>query len=745
MTKRNVSFISLTHFKGDLTGAVSAAIVTLPMSIGYGLVAFGPLGAELGAKAALLGVYCAIFSGFFAALLGGSSIQITGPKAPLTLVMGSVVTGLLASSHLPQSAPSTSAIVLGLASVCVLIAGLSQILTGLLGFGRLLRYVPQPVVAGFMNGIAILLVYKQIRPLVGLRGNIPLAYILADPSVIQPLCLLVGMVTITVIYGCRRLSKFVPPSLLGLVVGTTIYYVLKAVAGDAAVGPVIGRIDFHWPRPDVLVHLFRGLPLPNFREILPNLVFAGLVLGLVASLESLLSSVVCDQLTGTRHDPKRELEAQGIGNVACAIFGALPGAGSIPRSMANFRAGARTRLSGVLSALIIFFMVTILGPLVGRIPLSVIAGIISVVGISLFDRGTLRSLKKIATTTDRESVNRLDLFINLVVAITTLSINLIAAVSIGVVIASAIFVSRIGKTFVKRRYFGDRFHSRKMRKSDQVEILQREGTKIAVLELQGPLFFGSAENLAKQAEELMHDVTYLILNLRRVTEVDSTGAATICQIARRARSHGKHLLLSHLRETGPLRGFHHFLRTSAMVGQDMIFHDTDTALEWSEDRLLKVHGSEQRKAEGITLSDIDLFQGLTPDEIEVVRARLIHREVPKGYAVFEEGEPGRDLCLLSCGSVSVRIRLPDTESHKRVITYSPGACFGEIAFLDGGTRSASVLANENSELLCLSHERFLELQGERPEIAAKLLTNIALQLARRLRTMSLELRVTEDR
>ena len=555
MRSRNISFISLTHFKGDLAGAVSAAIVTLPMSIGYGLVAFGPLGAELGAKAALLGIYCAIFSGFFASLLGGSPIQITGPKAPLTLVMGSVVTGLLASSHLPQSASSTSAIVLGLASVCVLIAGLSQILTGLLGFGRLLRYVPQPVVSGFMNGIAVLLVYKQIRPLLGLKGGAPLAEILADPTLIQPLSLLVGMVTIVVIYGSARLSRFVPPSLLGLVVGTTLDYLLKVVAGDAAVGPVIGRIQFQWPRPDALLQLFQGVPLSDLREMLPDLLFAGVVLGLVASLESLLSSVVCDQLTGTRHDPKRELGAQGIGNVACAIFGALPGAGSIPRSMANFRAGARTRLSGVMSALIIFFMVTILGPLVGGIPLPVIGGIISVVGLSLFDRGTLGSLKKIATGTDRESVNRFDLFINLVVAVMTVSINLIAAVSIGVVIASALFVSRIGKTIVKRRYFGDRFHSRKVRGPDQVEVLQREGARIAVLELQGPLFVGSAENLAKEAEQLLHDVSYLILNLRRVTEVDSTGAETICQIARRAQINGKRLLLSHLRGTGPLEDF----------------------------------------------------------------------------------------------------------------------------------------------------------------------------------------------
>ena len=117
----------------------------------------------------------------------------------------------------------------------------------------------------------------------------------------------------------------------------------------------------------------------------------------------------------------------------------------------------------------------------------------------------------------------------------------------------------------------------------------------------------------------------------------------------------------------------------------------------------------------------------------------------KGDAVFEEGEGGRDICLLSCGSVSVTIRLPDTDSHKRVISYSPGACFGEIAFLDGGARSAGVFADKDSELFCLPHESFLELQEDRPEIAAKLLTNIALQLAGRLRTMSLELRVAEDR
>jgi CRP-like cAMP-binding protein len=142
---------------------------------------------------------------------------------------------------------------------------------------------------------------------------------------------------------------------------------------------------------------------------------------------------------------------------------------------------------------------------------------------------------------------------------------------------------------------------------------------------------------------------------------------------------------------------------------------------------------------------MDLFHGLTLDEMETVEAQLIHRTVKKGEAVLEEGERERDLCFLVRGSTSVKIRLPDTDSHKRVITLGPGAGVGEVAFLDGGARSADVFADEDSELVCLPHDRFLALQTERPEIAAKILTNIALQLAKRLRTMSVDLRAAEDR
>ena len=734
----------LPNLRGDLSGALAAAIITLPMSIGYGIIAFAPLGVEFAPRAALLGVYSAVFCGLLAGIFGGTPIQISGPKAPLTLVLGTFVAGMAAKLSVSSQAPLQPEILIGLAAVCVMIAGLCQVIFGSLGVGNLVKYVPQPVVAGFMNGIAFLLIVKQIRPILGVKGNMPFIDILRHPVLINPLTAVVGLVTIATIFIVGRYVKRVPASLTALGVGSALYYGLAYFWGAKVTGNVIGRLDVGLPAPDAIFQGFPALEQLPYNVLLPDLLATGLIIGLLASMESLLASVVSDNMTGLRHNSKKELIGQGLGNMACGLFGALPAAGSIPRSMANYRAGGRTWVSGMLCAVIIFLMIVFLAPVVGKIPVAVIAGIIFVVGVTLFDSWSLTLLKKMLTSFKFRKEIIFDLMITLIVAIVTVSINLIAAVVVGILIASAMFIARVSRSIIKRKLFGNQFHSRKMHSREHTETLETKGDRIVMIDLQGPLFFGSAENLAVEIENMMSTIQYCILNFKRVNDIDSTGANIISQIKRKLENGDKYLLLSHLRENPTLWHYFEVMNVDQLLEESAIFPDTDAALEWAEDHLLRQIQEVQESDQKVPLFRFELFRDFSAEELNMIQKKLIRQTYSKGQLVFNEGDNGRDLYLLTKGSMSVTIHLPERNYQKRIYTFTSGVVLGEIAFLDGSSRSAGVWAHEDSEVLYLPFSQFKTLRTEYPEIATKLITNLSLELSRRLRRISNQVRILEE-
>jgi MFS superfamily sulfate permease-like transporter len=734
-----------SEIKGDLAGALAAAIITLPMSIGYGMIAYSPLGMDFAPTAALLGIYSAVLCCFISALLGGTPIQISGPKAPLTLAFGAVVAKLAFDANATGTISIEPSTLIGLASLTIFIAGISQLVFGALGLGNIVKYVPQPVVSGFMNGIAFLLIIKQIKPLMGLDNKIPFVEIISNPNLIEGLALLVGITTIIAILLSKKYLKIVPASLVGVVVGTAIYYIIVSFLEVAPFGAVIGPIQSGWPKPYLLNQFSTQLNIPNFHSLFPYFIISGLVIGLIGSMESLLSAVVSDNLTSLRHNSKKELIGQGFGNIASSIFGALPGAGSIPRSTANFRSGGRTRLSGMLCGLIILLLVTFCGPLFGKIPLAVIAGIIIVVGYSLFDRWSFNLIKKIFSSKGHRKAAFVNLSVATIVTIVTISINLIAAVVIGIIISSALFISRVGKSIIRRQYSADQFHSRKMRNKAQTEILEKMGAQISVVELQGPLFFGSAEHLSEKIDHLLKNcITYFILDMKRISEIDSTGANIILRIKKRVELENRYFLVSNLKNNIPLWEFLEAMDVSKTLDMDNVFIDTDSALEWAEDHLLHVTNSYIEKSEEVLLSQVDLLQNLSEVELETFTKSLITLKFKKGEKIIEEGDDSRDLYLLKSGSMTVKMHLPGRKCYKRLYTYSPGIVFGEIALLDGGKRSAGIWAHEDTEVLKLPYECFQRLQNEQSEIAIKLIHNIAVELSNRLRRISNQLRLLED-
>ena len=732
--------ISLSKIKGDLSGALSAAIITLPMSIGYGIIAFAPLGDDFAPQAAVIGVHTAVIAGFFAALFGSASIQITGPKAPLTLVLGSLVATLV----LNQAAAYPASVIVGLASLCVLFAGTFQIMFGFMGLTNFVKYIPQPVISGFMNGIALLLIFKQLRPLLGMDPAAPFSDLFRAPDSTLPTAMLVGTVTIASIFLAKRYMQRIPASLIALIVGTLTFYLLVSFSGGMLTGKVIGELELTIPQPNVFIDLYHARDVLSIKALLPTILFASLIISILASLESMLSSVVCDDLLATRHDSKRELIGQGIGNMTSALFGSLPGAGSIPRSAANYRSGGRTRLSGMMCSVFILIMVTLLGPFVGMIPIAVVAGIIFVVGVNLLDTWSLNILKKILSEQSMKKDVIIDFLIMACVAMTTIFVNLIVAVTIGMIIASALFISNIGRSVIKCIYYGHQLQSKCMRNHEENKILNASGHKIVIIFLQGPLFFGSSEYLAQKIQSLIETSNFIILDFKLVTTIDSTGSKILIQIKRQIEKKDGCLILSNLKSNKKIMNYLNMMNVTHTFDPKHILPDTDTALEWAENSLLMKEIPHQDMFKIADLSKHPLFDGFSLENFQQIHQMFRKVTFEKGDLIISENDHDRDLYILTKGLITVNMHLPEKGYSKRLYTYAPGTIIGEMSFLDGSPRSVSVWARIDSEALCLSYDTFQNLLKSNSPLAAQLSLNIAKEMSQRLRMTSNQLRQLED-
>ncbi len=722
-----------SNIRGDIIGGLLSATATLPVVIGYGIMIAIPVGIEYAPQAVMLGIYGAVFAGFFSAWASKNPIQITGPRAILTIVLVSAAAELSANSHIMASGDLKYIIIIGLLSFSVLIGGIFQIIIGALGFGNLVKYVPYPVIAGFSNGVAILMIIMQIKPLLGMREDL----------IIHPLSFLVGAITLISFYLSRRFIKKIPPSLIGLAGGMIFYYLLAIFVPLSSLGQVIGTIDADLPVPDIFLKLFRAEGFEYISIFLPDLLITGLVLGLLGSLETLMSAVISDDLTGSRHNSNRELLAQGIGNIAASFFGAIFAAGSSERTVTNFNAGGRQLLSAIICSFFILLITTILNPLIGKIPLSVIAAVLIAVSTGLFDSFTVSLIKRKKNLFKSEKNLIITLMITLTVTVVTLCCNLVYAVGTGVLAASVLFMLNRRKPIIKRKYIGCKSRSKKMRSPEHIEILEKEGKQIKVLELQGFIFFESGEILAGEMENLIGNTAYCILDMKRVKGIDAMGAKILFQINKHIEEKGKYLLLSHLKENYSIWEYLELTDEFAVINHERFFSETDRALEWAEEHLLSSYMSGQIRSE-FKPEEMDIVKGFTLNELNIFCNKLIRQTYKKGEPVFLEGDPGEDLFLLTKGTVTVKIRLPESDRMKRLFTFTPGAIFGEIALLDGKPRSADVWADEDAEVFRLSLQDFNTLRKERPEIVIKLLLNIAKEFSRNLRRISNEVRTMED-
>jgi len=523
--------LTTRHLRGDLFGGITAGVVALPLALAMGVASgLGPIA----------GLYGAIFVGFFAALFGGTESQVSGPTGPMTVV----VAGLVASIAIHPDLSGNIELIF----TTIILAGVFQILFGIFKLGDYISLVPYPVISGFMSGIGGIIIILQISPLLGQvapAGTIDaLMYAPTALGNMNISALVLGLLTLLIAMKWpASLAKFVPGPLAALIIGTLISLFIGSV-------PILGAIPTGLP----------DLHLPVLTQASFLIVAeAALVLAVLGSIDSLLTSLVADNMTRTRHQSNRELIGQGIGNAVAGLFGGAPGAGATMRTVVNIRTGGKTRISGMVHAILLLAVVLGLGPLASYIPHAVLAGILVKVGLDIIDWSYIKNSHR---------GPRWDLVLMIIVVTLTIFVDLMTAVAAGVVLASLAFVKQVANQQMERLKASHLVrHTASPR---ELEIMDEAGDSLTIFDFSGPLSFGAAADLGHHARSQLQGSTLaIVLDFSRVPFLDVSAALAVQTIAKDAEHSNRKLymcdmnqdvrqVLSALEADEHLHDAHHF-------------------------------------------------------------------------------------------------------------------------------------------------------------------------------------------
>ena len=502
-----MAFIETNNIKGDVFGGITAGVVALPLALAFGIQAFSgvdsPEASSMGALAGLVG---ATLLGFFAALFGGTHSQISGPTGPMTVITASIVSGAWASSQ-----GNISAVILSM-SLAGIFCGLFQVIFGLIRIGKYVRYIPYPVLSGFMSGIGVIIILQQIYPIIGKKSpastldmiiNFPAA--LADG--VSVIALALGLACISLIVLVPKVTKKVPATLVALIAVTVVSLFTNL---DSSL--TIGNIPAGLPMPFFTKVQLDGIDWASVLEasLVPGLTLAGL-----GSIDTLLTSVVADNITKTKHNSNQELIGQGIGNAVAGLFCGLAGAGATMRTVVNVKSGGRTQISGMIHAVLLLAILLGLGSLVKYVPLSVLAGILITVGWGIIDFRGFKDILRIPKS---------DAFVMMVVFLMTVFVDLLTAVGIGMVIACVLFMKRAGD-LVENSYSAKALDTfdKESPWEDEKDIPEEIRNRIYIERLDGPIFFGSITGFQRVMHDIPTNLKIVIIRMRRVPFMDQSG------------------------------------------------------------------------------------------------------------------------------------------------------------------------------------------------------------------------------
>jgi len=721
---------------GDFWGGFAAMLVAVPSAIAFGVTIFAPLGGSYAAYGATAGILGTVALGLVAPAIGGTNRLITAPCAPAAAVLSAFAINLMQQGTSPQGA-------LILLSLTGLIAGLMQVSFGGLRLGQLIKYMPYPVVSGYLSGVGLVIIFSQIPLWLGTPKNTHVWDALSQPSLWGRESIIVGAMTMIVMVAAPRLTKAVPAAILGLAAGALTYFglalinpsLLKIEGNPLIVGP-LGGTDGGFV--ETFFDRWAG-----FREIgvadLANLLLPAATLAVLLSIDTLKTCVVLDALTRSRHNSNRELIAQGLGNMTSTMLGGMQGAGQMGATLVNMSSGGRTRLSGSIEGGLALAAFLLFGDLVSWVPIASLAGILIIIGIRMIDWKSLHFLRSRTTV--------LDFLVIVAVIITAKTVSLIAASGIGIALAVLLFIrEQISGSVIYHKSLGDQHFSKQVRLADEMETLQKHGQRTAIFKLQGSLFFGTADQLFCAIEPEFKLRRYIILDMRRVQSIDVTAAHILEQIEDAMKERGGSLIFSHLPRLPSGLDMEYYFGQVGLVKpghQSRVFGELDEALEWVENRILEESKVERTQEALLGLRDIDIFKKRRDETLAELAACMETRTVKAGEKLFALGDKSDELYLIRRGSIRIVQQLKRKQAH-HLATFNRGDFFGEMAFLDQEPRSADAYAERDTELFVLSRAAFDSFAAHHKKAAMNLLEGLARTLSFRLRFTNAELRQLED-
>ena len=702
----------------DSSSGLMVTLLGIPKSIAFGMIVFAPLGPAFVSIGALSGLVSLALTNIVPSFFKGGGIVNSGPYSLSSLMLASVTAQLVR--------PLSPDIAVPLIFLTVLLSGFIQLMFGILRFGVLAKYIPYPVIAGLMNGSALLILQSQVKPLflVSLPDLIYHPYaVISTASIVTISTAALSIIVYRVI--CIFKWRFLAP-VVSLAAGTALFYLLAGYTGIPTEKLVIGSLPMAIPVPDALKSIGGLIFRDDIRIIIFGVILpASIGIALVNSLSSFLAQSESDSLMRQRSDSNSGLAGQGIANIIAAFFGGITGAGSNSRTLAAFDYGARTRVSqfagGIFAALAIIFS----GPILSSLPLSVLAGVLILLAFSLFDSWVITHLKEaVEEKGNRQKEKIFTVIVSVAVTLIMIIFGIIEAVFAGVVFSLIIFVSSMSRGIIGREYTGLKMRSNTERTGSEVSMLDREGSRIRILELEGYLYFGTADRLSHRVEQLLKDhPTIVILDLRRLKNIDATGIVAIQQIAGICREAGCELLLSSVEENSPIR-------RTVNIGA-MLFDQFDDCLASAEDYLIDGY-SPDISTNRLNPEDLDILSGLSEKEIKILMKFLVEKSFAKGERIVAHGEEGNSVFFILQGRAELFMKMSDG-SMRRFYRLSRGAVFGEMSMIDGRPRSADVCAETDLLCLVLTLDSLEVLKKNHPSIAYEILSGVAALLSRRIR------------
>jgi len=732
------SVFRIKNTAGDFAGGFASMLVALPSAIAFGIIIFAPLGNEYAAKGALAGIIGSVIIGILAPLFGGTVRLVSAPCAPAAALLSIFAADMVASKNTPLEMIPLYIALVGFGS------GIIQLLAGLARGGTFIKYIPYPVVTGYLSGVGFLIFLGQLPRFLGLPKESSLSKGILTPHLWQWESIVIGVATIAVMMITPRLLKSLPASIAALGAGIITYFIIAIFNNDMLTltgnNLIVGKINAVISDIPSMVSNSVKSVLALDPSVLSKLIVPVISLGVLLSIDTLKTCVVLDVLTGTRHNSNRELFGQGIANITSAIFGGVPGAGTMGGTLVNIYSGGKTRLSSILEGIFSLAVLLLFAKFIAWIPVASLAGVLLVVAVRMIDRKSLNLLKHKSTIFDFAVISA--------VVISAVTMSLITAAGVGILFAVILFLrDQIRFPVVRRQILGNRVFSKKNRPSSEHTVLETHGEKTILVELQGQLFFGTTDQLYTEIEPHISRCRYIILDMRRVLSVDYTAAKMLSQLMHKVSENNGILIFGSVPLSLPTG--QNIIKYLAKLGfveagnSVMFFPDTDSALEWCEEQLIREALPDQIRRKALELHEIDFFRDIPEKEITTIAGYMTEKTILPGDKIFSMGESGGQIYFIRKGTVHIELPLDNGTVH-HLATFGRGAFFGDMSFLDNQPRSADARAVSDVELFILDRTGFNPVIDTYPQTAGIFFERLSLEISRRLRLNVIELKALQE-